>query len=218
MAATDWFRRETWSPADEADFFARLRRARAYNRPQYLRIQAVHLRKTHQPLLVRRAVELIDRLLADYPDSAEAAAANWCKAGCLEELGDLSGAITSYRLALRAERLRPTMRTMAYMDFGKLAARVGRTDLFREVLGALDEFGGDELFPQHQYEAAALRAVVLEELGDLAAAREFARRALEAAAKTHTGLRYHPDLMLLDNPEPWLHDRITKLAAVQGPV
>jgi tetratricopeptide (TPR) repeat protein len=178
-----------------------------------MRIQAVHLRQTHQPPLVRQAVELIDRLLADYPDSAEAAAAYWCKAGCLEELGDLSGAITAYRLALRAERLRPRVRTVAYLDLGKLAARAGRADLYPEVLSALDEFGGDELFPQHQYEAAALRAVVLEELGDLAAAREFARRALEAAVKTHTGLRYHPDLLLLENPELWLHDRISKLAA-----
>jgi hypothetical protein len=31
----DWYRRTTWTPADEQDFFGRLRRAR--NKPEYLR-------------------------------------------------------------------------------------------------------------------------------------------------------------------------------------
>lgn len=38
---TDWFRRKTWTPADEQEFFAKLIRARKHNHPQFLRIQAL---------------------------------------------------------------------------------------------------------------------------------------------------------------------------------
>jgi hypothetical protein len=42
--ANDWYRKTTWSEADQADFFARFKRSRTpYNKAQYLRIQANYL-------------------------------------------------------------------------------------------------------------------------------------------------------------------------------
>ena len=64
---TDWFRRTTWSPDDEREFFARLGRSRGPERKaQYLRIQASHL-ATAAPPLHGPALALLDRLLAEYP-------------------------------------------------------------------------------------------------------------------------------------------------------
>ena len=46
MSKDDWFRRTTWSDEDERAFFARLVRSRGiFRKAQYLRIQAVTLRK-----------------------------------------------------------------------------------------------------------------------------------------------------------------------------
>jgi hypothetical protein len=46
MSKTEWFRRTTWTPEDEASFRARLKRSRgSFHKAQYLRIQAEHLQE-----------------------------------------------------------------------------------------------------------------------------------------------------------------------------
>jgi len=42
----DWFRRKTWTEADENEYFKKLGRVRKWSRPQYLRIQAFELVST----------------------------------------------------------------------------------------------------------------------------------------------------------------------------
>lgn len=37
--ATDWYRNDAWTPHISAEFERRLARARAHNRPEYLRVQ-----------------------------------------------------------------------------------------------------------------------------------------------------------------------------------
>jgi tetratricopeptide (TPR) repeat protein len=55
----DWFRSSLWTEDARADFEARLSRARAYNRPQYLRIKAIALRDAG---LIEPARELLMRV------------------------------------------------------------------------------------------------------------------------------------------------------------
>src|SRR5438876_3316466 len=98
----EWFRRTDWTPDVESDFFARLRRARPSNRAQYLRIQAVHLEEAGGADRLRGAIGLLDRLLSDYPDSVEIAAAHWTRGRCLEGIGDLDGAVAALRASLAA--------------------------------------------------------------------------------------------------------------------
>jgi len=58
--ADDWFRSPDWSPAAQADFEARLRRAHAGNRSQYTRIKGIALRESGQ---IDAARDLWSRIL-----------------------------------------------------------------------------------------------------------------------------------------------------------
>lgn len=78
--AEDWFRTPDWSSAAQADFEARLARARPYNRAQYMRIKGLALADAGER---RGARELWDRVL----ESTEELAAGQ-QAAALEHLGD----------------------------------------------------------------------------------------------------------------------------------
>src|SRR5947208_1540607 len=183
----DWFRKTTWNEADRAEFFARLRRARgAFHKAQYLRIQARHLQQTGQRESVSAALELLDLLLADYPEPTQLASAHLQRGESLCVLGDRNGGLAAHRDALAAERRFRGVKTEAYLGFGELVLELERVDLYQEVLSILDEFGGAAVFPVQQYRAAAVRALVFERLGRIEEAREFAERAIDAAAATES--------------------------------
>ena len=68
MATNDWYRNKSWDTTIEADFEARLKRSRgAYNKAQYLRIQASYL--LHSPDKNDQLVglRLMERLIKDFP-------------------------------------------------------------------------------------------------------------------------------------------------------
>jgi tetratricopeptide (TPR) repeat protein len=163
----------------------------------------------------RSTLELLDHMLDAYPQSSELAAAHWCRADCLAGLGQLDEAFEALRTSLATERDAPNWRTTAYLTFGWLAIRHRRTDLYDEALAALDEFGGRELLPRQQYEAAAIRALVFEAKGDHHDAASSARRALDAAAKTDSGLRYHKHLGLVVERDPRIHRELERLAKLR---
>jgi tetratricopeptide (TPR) repeat protein len=196
----------------ESDFFARLHRARPGNRAQYLRVQAVHLEEAGGADRLRAAMGLLDRLLREYPDSIEIAAAHWARGRCLEDVGDVNGAVAALRAALAAERARPNVRTEAYLELGMLAVRHGRKDLHDEALAALAEFGGSELLPRQKYEAAAIRAIVLDARGLRAEARMSALRALDASRARTSGLRHHLNLGLVSATKTPLYADLERIA------
>lgn len=65
----DWFRAPTWTTEARDTFEQRLRRARASNRPQYLRVQAVTLSESADAHDRQAAIVLLHRLLDQYPDN-----------------------------------------------------------------------------------------------------------------------------------------------------
>ena len=80
--ANEWFRRTAWTKNDQAEFEARLARARKQNRAQYLRIQASHLMEAANPKLTSAALELLNRMLAEYPSDIQVAQAHVQRAEC----------------------------------------------------------------------------------------------------------------------------------------
>lgn len=189
MSKGDWFRKEQWRETDRADFFERLGRAKRQSRAQYLRIQAVHLEIAGQ---LDAAVELLELLLELYPDRVQLAAAHHQLARCLEVLGRPEEAEEAYRPSLATMREFPHSRTDANLDFAHFALRNEREDLFEEVLGALDEFSEDMIFPAEIYKYASAKALILTRTGRHTEAQMFARRALEESARENSGLRHHP--------------------------
>jgi tetratricopeptide (TPR) repeat protein len=212
MSQTEWFRRSTWSDADREDFNARLQRSRgAGNKAQYLRIQARHLADAGNHAA---AVELLNRLFAEFPQRIELAQAHAQRAESIANLGQLDAAIQEYRVALQTERDAPNVRTNAWLDFGWLVVDRQLTDYYDEVSQVLREFRheGGLRFPAIEFRYAAIQAQLADYRGDKARAREFARQALAEAAKEHTGLRYHPTIGLDDSESNAVANRLRTLA------
>lgn len=70
MAGTDnreWYRSSTWDSEIEANFEARLRRARPDGRAQYIGIQAVHLLDSPDPSVREMGRGLLRRVIEEYP-------------------------------------------------------------------------------------------------------------------------------------------------------
>ncbi|MBN1908765.1 MAG: hypothetical protein JW818_03415 [Pirellulales bacterium] len=211
MADESWYRRKTWTPEDEAAFFARLKRSRGgFHKAQYCRIQAYELQDVG---LYKVALMLLDHIMANWPEDAQQAAVFHQKAVCLERLGETADAILAYRLAFDAQRAMPSMLTNAHLDYAWLVATNPFPECFDEALTVLDEFQTHLSFPLEEFLAAAARAIILDAKGDSKASGRHAANALQAAEKTHSGFRYHDNLGLVKNMPPDLRERLEQLAA-----
>ena len=211
MSKVEWFRRETWTNTDREDFNARLNRSRgAGNKAQYLRIQAHHLASVGRH---HEALELLGRLLDEFPERIQLAQAHAQRAESLARLDRTDDAVGAYREALQAERRFPHVRTGAWLDFGWFVVGRNLEAHYDEVSNVLAEFGelDVQIFPVRLYRYAAIRAFLADARGEREAARRFARQAMEEASKTHSGLRYHASLGLVPDHDS-LRQRLRLLA------
>ena len=69
MSKEDWYRNTEWNDQIESEFESRLKRSRGnYNKAQYLRIQASYLLDTKKNELQEKGVELMERVISEYPE------------------------------------------------------------------------------------------------------------------------------------------------------
>ena len=215
MSKDEWFRRTSWSASDQAEFFARLKRSRSrYNKAQYLRIQASHLAETSVESQLQAALQLLDQMIAEYPDATTQLAIAHCqRAACFADLGEYDAAIEEYRKALEVQLAHPHSLTTAHTAFAELVVTLDRRALFPEVLSALDKYDYLDIFPVDVFKGQAARALIAADRGDLVVAQTHAKRALEAASATESGFRYHKTLGLVGFVDPKLTDRLRELSA-----
>jgi tetratricopeptide (TPR) repeat protein len=190
----DWFRRTSWTEDDKAEFEARLGRARHANRGQYVRIQGVHLAEVGHH---RAAVELFERVLADYPEPLNIAPALSGLGRSLMALGERERALDAMRRCVRREREFPNVTTGAALEFAFTVACLDALELFEEARGLLRDLDAREsqmLFPLERFKLHASRAI-LADSPDLAA--QEAAAALREAGRSDSGLRYHGGLGLV---------------------
>ena len=207
-----WFRRTTWTAKDQEEFFARLNRSRDSGKPQYLRIQALHLSNAG---LSRESLELSDYLLSKFPTDAELAMVFLTRAESYEALGELDLAVESFRASLAAQRARPTMRTNAWLDFGRFVVSHRMKNLYPEVCSVLDEFSEPEglVFPAGRFIYLAVRAHMYENSDQMDEAISCAKGALEAAMATHSGFAFHAEVGLVRDPSQKLMQQLKRLAS-----
>ena len=212
--ANDWYRKTTWSEADQADFFAHLKRSRtAYSKAQYLRIQACHLEDVGSPEFLKASLTLLDKLLAEFPELSQLASAYGQKASCLAKLGNIDDAIVNYQRALQTERECPRVKTNAFMQFGRLVVENDLTKYFDEALNELKELDSRGIkFPYDIFQAFGIRSIIAVKRGETDKAKEFAKVALEAADKAHSGLRYHSTIGLVRDKETPFYKSVQTLA------
>ncbi|HEV2948855.1 MAG TPA: hypothetical protein VGX70_15895 [Gemmataceae bacterium] len=205
MSRDDWYRRTSWSAADQGEFFDRLGRSRtSANKAQYLRIQATCLADAD---LNVAAVQLLNLLTRDFPERTELAQAHLQKAQCLIELREPQRAITEFRLSLQAQRDCPNVCTMCWLEFPWYLVRQNLTEYYEEALSVLEEFKSDTglTYPIERYLYTATHALIAEARGDRDLARKFATQALQLEAQKFSGLRYHPNLGLVEEADSKIH-------------
>jgi hypothetical protein len=186
----DWYRRTTWTKADQQAFFARNKRSRGSDsKAQYIRIQSQTLLETGKLDLILAAARLLEQARADFPSAMDRALALETEGRCCEALGRVNDAIELYRCALQREREFPGIGTNSGYRLAKLIVETGRTDLYGEA-AASAEFHGAPVFPWHAYMLNGVRAIVASRAGAASRARSLAKLALDAASVRDTGLSH----------------------------
>lgn len=174
---SDWYRRTDWDDVAAADFEARLGRARASSRAQYLSLQGYALIASHTKVaeaLLKRALTLAE------PSELPRAACYLALARVAQ--GDVEGAISAYDEAIAAELRNPAFRSTAAVDQALLVAMFHKKERYAETLERLWLADGGP-FGLVEFETAAAEALIRAELGESGKARDRARQALSAMSE-----------------------------------
>lgn len=205
MARGDWYRNNNWNADIEAEFQQRLLRAR--DKSQYLRIQASLLAGSHP----RIALSLLDQYFAlgDHFDNAQA---HVDRAKALIALDDVAAAMSSYEAALTREHEYPQSKTQAYLYYACLVTNARITRLYDRAIELLDAHRERLTFPVDRYLGHGARAILLQELGRIDQARQFAGLALAASREVQSGFRYHQHFGLVEDTDDEFGRRVAALA------
>jgi tetratricopeptide (TPR) repeat protein len=182
----DWFRNTTWNDSVERAFNEKLHRAKR-NGPQYLRIQASTLTRSHPEIALR----LLDRYF-ELPEHFDRAQAYADRATALLALGRVDDAISAYEAALAREASLPNFRTRAYLDLPRLIAMHTIRSLYGRALEILNAHQTELTFAVDHFLWNAVHALIAMDMAKPAVAQTYAERALEVAARKESGFRYHP--------------------------
>lgn len=206
---TDWYRRETWTKNDEAQFFAKLGRAWKTSRSQYLKIQAMTLIATRRKELLRIAEMLLMKVLSDHPDDRTEISSTYSSLGAIYQIqGDYDRALEYFKRSMDYETGFPNVRTGSNVCFAEVVVQSGKTELYNEAEQILlTEINAKGLkWPYQDYIVYSLLSIISKFNGDHAQATRYAGLAEENAnAKTNT--LWNPrknKLGLVENRIEWL--------------
>lgn len=191
---TDWYRRKTWTKTDEDEFFVKLGRARKYNRPQYLRIQAGELMATEDKNLLFIAEMLLNRILTEYPENLMEKSSVYNSLGQINILREkYETALACFQKALDAEKEFPHSITSAYLNFSETVIRTNKTELYEKVENIFTQKINNNglYFPVENYIMYSVMAVIAEYKRDFVQAQNYAEIA-EKYATTQTNSLWNP--------------------------
>lgn len=174
---TDWYRRKTWTKADEEEYFVKLGRARKEGRAQYLRIQAIELIETKDKNLLAVAESLLNKILIDYPDNRIEKSQTFNSLGEIyKHREDYETALEYFQKSLDFEKEFPNVITTAYLNFSETVIRAEKTELYDKVEDLLTEkINKDTLkFPIQNYIMYSVMAVIARYKDDLEQAKVYA--------------------------------------------
>lgn len=197
VSSDEWFRSAGWSNRDREIFEQKLAKAHRASRPQYLRLKALALLETHASDRRRAGASLLERLLAEYPDSRiEVAGAHCALARFREECGDVEQATAHYRETLRAEEGAKVVHG-AELLLAELIVRHEQRDAYREADDLLDRvIHRGSIFRSEQFRYAVARSRLATRRGDHDEASAFALGALDLFEHNRPVSSYHPDVGL----------------------
>lgn len=206
----DWFRRKSWSKADESEFFEKLGRARKSGRSQYLKIQGIELLETKDVSLLTAAESLLRQVLQDYPDDLLERAPTLHALAELEIMrGDRGQALRYLEQALETERQFPQVKTQAYLDYSEQVVKQRLLDRYAVVGSLLKERAEMLMFPIEKYKAYSILSIIASFQGNEELAHQYAELAEKYATAQVSGFRYHQSLGIVERRDDEL-DRMTR--------
>jgi tetratricopeptide (TPR) repeat protein len=205
MSRDDRYRNTEWNAQVSQEFEAKLARAR--RREQYLRIQASTLAAINPSV----ALSLLERYFA-LPDQFDAAQAHVDRAIAFLAQAKVDDALSAYESALAREAEFPKLKTDAYLSLPFEIATRKLEERFPQAIKLLDEHKNRLMFPVDFFKWNSSHAIIEDELGQSSDAREYAKAALEAAERDHSGLWYHPDVGLARGSISDIYTRMRRLS------
>lgn len=206
----DWYRKKTWTAADQEEFFSKLSRAPKENRPQYLKVQALELMRTGRPGLLDVAEKLLNQLLAEYPDDKVNKSASLHTLGKIHHRRkDFETALEYYQQAVDFETEYPNVKTGVDIDFSELVVKLNKTQYFDLAQKLMEANIEKAFFPVEQYKASSILAAIHKMRGEHVEFERYKKLAEESAAQKTSNLKNHPDLGLVKKRDS-LWDRIFK--------
>ena len=197
MATDNWFRNTIWDSNIESDFESHLKRSRgAYNKAEYLRIQANYLIKSSDLNTQIIGIRLIERLINDFPSEVDSVI-------CVQEqLGDYYLKFGDYEQAEKHFHLvsdhyentksRSGTSAMADLKLAKTILTANWSDKFEEAYFICKNYPLNELsFNSDKFYYADLLAQICNRLNKKEEAKEFAKAAIEISKITEPQLNRH---------------------------
>jgi tetratricopeptide (TPR) repeat protein len=205
----DWFRRKSWTPTDEVEFFKKLNRARKDGRAQYLKIQAIELVHPMDHALLKVAEDLLNKMLTEYPDDKFNRVSALHTLGNIYKLrGNYQEAKDYYKQAFDFEKVYPNVITEAYLDYSELVIKTHDTTSFDEVEEILLERHSRLIFPIEKYKVNSLLSIINKHRDRHDEAKRFAELANQSANAETSGLKYHKYLGVVKGRDNWLGKRV----------
>jgi len=175
--APDWYRSPRWDLDAQADFEARLRRARPQSRPQYIWLKACAV----EPERPEIAELLLERVLREYPEDFHAAASEERLGDLLLRRGQVANAERAYKNVLaKGGGISPSATSGAVnISLAELLLDVpGREREVLEQLDLLKPPSSPLKLNYHQFRWERVLAVVSARLGETETSQKAASRAL----------------------------------------
>jgi hypothetical protein len=190
---SDWYSSADWDPEAEAEFEAKLRRAR--NKAEYLRAKGAVLIRQKDERLREAGRGLLLRLVNDFPDALTVAWAHELLGDAYEEDASYDQAERQYRDALSANERISGVPGHAPLKLANLIAATHQRDKYEEVEALLDAY--KPVWKLGHFWVELARARLAADLGDRSRAAAHARAALALEADEEPPVHRHPGVGLL---------------------
>lgn len=208
MGRDDWYRNSDWSAEAEEAFRTKLSRARG-QKPQYIKIQAGYLSESHPTV----ALSLIEEYFQT-DDDVFIPDAHCIQAEAYRALGRTQDAVGALRAALDWEESHPDLITTARIDYPKLVVLERLLEEYDYALEILTTrfSSSDHSFPNMRYTWNGCCALIAFEKGEISEAKQFAQRALRAAAEIESPFRHHRSVGVVKDAADEFGRRIKRVA------